>query len=260
MLMYFNSVILAPLWSSTPAKFLSWIDWNSGSVFEPQFQWFLVQLSPAVGFYFEERHKTLLVSTQSALDVSPACQRSALVRAHTHTQSSGWIPLDTNSGKHTWMHITLYSLYTYHFFSCLISIKPSCGLFKSLEALDSCGSQTNDFIWVSLSTLLFRALQAPELFFLSSPFFPQPRPPSHPWPAGAVTLMFHRSLMLRCRRAHWSHTSHVYRSVSDGKSRLVWCIARHSNASTSILWRNIFLGSRFWWNENLCVCIGFLER
>lgn len=58
---------------------------------EPQFQWFLVvQLGPAVSSDFEERHKTLLVSAQSALDVSPACQRSAAhTQTHTraHTQS-----------------------------------------------------------------------------------------------------------------------------------------------------------------------------
>lgn len=94
-----------------------------------------------------------------------------------------------------------------------------------------------------------------ELLGLRSYSSSRPRPPSHPWPVGAIALMFHRSLMLRCHRAHWSHTPRVFRSVSDGKNRPVWCITWRSNASTSILRWNIFVGSWCGWKENLCVCV-----
>lgn len=107
-----------------------------------------MQLGPAVGSYFEERHKTLLVSTQSALDVSPACQRSA---AHTQTHTKPKL----NSLKHkqqkarsSHTHFTAISV-NFPFLTHPLNFgKLSSCLSKSLQAPDSCGIQTNDFIWL----------------------------------------------------------------------------------------------------------------
>lgn len=58
------------------------MNWGDNAVlsFSSTGSWY--KLGPEVSFNFEERHKTLLVSAQSALDVSPARQRSA---PHTHS-------------------------------------------------------------------------------------------------------------------------------------------------------------------------------
>lgn len=97
---------------------------------------------------------------------------------------------------------TIFSLYL-PFFSYLISIKPSCFHLasKSLQALDSCESQTNDLICVSPSTLLFWARQAPELFFLCSPLLSHILPAT-PDPTG---------LSCSCFTAHscWSVTERI---------------------------------------------------
>lgn len=58
------------------------MNWGDDAVLSLSSSGSWYKLGPEVGFNFEERHKTLLVSAQSALDVSPARQRSA---PHTHS-------------------------------------------------------------------------------------------------------------------------------------------------------------------------------
>lgn len=124
----------------------------------------------------------------------PACVCRARLTSHLAVPSR-------SESSMTWEHpfcVFLSVLFSFILNLLLLLSKPS-------QACDSCGNQTYDFIWVSLSFLLFRTLWSYSSSLLP---FSQPRPSSATLdPHGAAALMFHRSLTLRC---------HTYRGFPMG--------------------------------------------
>lgn len=164
---------------------------------------------------------------------APAC-------THTHIRTSlvciQYTKLRLNSFTHKeWkqqeallmlQHILyVHSPDLFFFFHLHYSLVFPLMLLKSLQAPDSCGSQTNDFICVSLSTLLFWAPRGSTVIL---PLLPFPQPPTSQPPLTCARLSCSCFAPHSCwgvTEARWSHTPHVFASVLvgwGGDRRLVW--------------------------------------